>query len=134
MISDNTETNFDIAMSDVTTETTSQSSNLSQESGSSQFTIPKHQFATNLLLHKIDNIPQTRRVYQRFDDEGGVVEVWVIFEEEDRDARKEIYGIEYDLIEFFEDIELILHVAAEEDITDLNLANNSRLLIDKDVV
>lgn len=106
--------------------------NQSNETDNTTFEIPKHQLASNILFNRLIGYTDVRRIYQRYDEDQKVIEYWIIFAEENRGTRKEIYGIEYDLIDYFEDYQLILHVVAEDDIIDVNLADSARLVHDKD--
>ncbi|MFC7230692.1 hypothetical protein ACFQMM_03485 [Saliphagus sp. GCM10025308] len=104
----------------------SETNQISSESQSTSFEIDRAQFAHEFFLNQIMAIEEVTQIYQRFNPYEGIAEYWIMLERENRDVRRNIYSVEYDLLDRFGGLELLTHVVVRDDVGDINIADDAK--------
>lgn len=100
-----------------------------ESSESSKFIITEPELGNQSFLTQLEAFtPPITKVYERFDTVAEVVEFWILLDQEDREVKREIYGLEYDFMDRFGDMELITHVVPEGDFAESNITEDAKLI------
>ena len=73
----------------------------------------------NFIANRIFKVPDVEYVF--FSREENSIEIWTVINMLNRDSRKRIYDVEYDILEIFKDLYFDFHVICrnDRDITEL---------------